>query len=43
MGRLNSVTKGRFQEVEFNDSFPAMNPKSGQSLDDTLLPVAFTF
>jgi DNA-binding transcriptional ArsR family regulator len=33
-GRLNSVTNGRFQVSEFNDSFPAMNLKSGRSPGD---------
>ncbi|MCD2448868.1 hypothetical protein GO003_000435 [Methylicorpusculum oleiharenae] len=31
MGRLNSVTNGRFQVSEFNDSFPAMNLKRRRS------------
>ena len=34
MGRLDSVTKGRFQESEFNGSFSAMNLKSGRSPAD---------
>jgi hypothetical protein len=35
------VTNGRFQESEFNGSFPAMNLKSGQSPADPNLTVAF--
>ena len=27
VGRLGTVTNGRFQELEFNDLFPAMNLK----------------
>ncbi len=34
LGRLNSVTNGSFQVSEFNDSFPAMNLKSGRSPSD---------
>ena len=34
VGRLDTVTNGRFQESEFNGSFPAMNLKSGQSPAD---------
>jgi hypothetical protein len=41
VGRLDTVTNGRFQESEFNGSFPAMNLKSGQSPADPLLPVGF--
>ncbi|WP_404360440.1 hypothetical protein [Methylotuvimicrobium sp. KM1] len=40
-GRLDSVTNGRFQVSEFNDSFPAMNLKSGRSPNDPFPPVAF--
>ncbi len=39
LGRLNSVTNGRFQESEFNDSFPAINLKRRQSPGDPFLPV----
>lgn len=34
MGRLHSVTIGRFQESEFNGSFPAMSLKSRRSPTD---------
>jgi hypothetical protein len=33
-GRLDTVTNGRFQVSELNDSFPAMNLKSGRSPGD---------
>jgi hypothetical protein len=32
--RLNSVTNGRFQESDFNDSFSAINLKRRQSAGD---------
>lgn len=35
-GRLDSVTNGRFQVSQFNDSFPAMNLKSGRSPGDPM-------
>ena len=35
-GRLETVTNGRFQVSDFNDSFPAMNLKSRQSPSDPL-------
>ncbi|MDP3529368.1 hypothetical protein [Methylicorpusculum sp.] len=38
-GRLNSVTNGRFQVSEFNDSFSAINLKRRQSPGDPFLPV----
>jgi len=41
MGRLDTVTNGRFQVSEFNDSFPAINLKSGLSPGDPFLTVAF--
>ena len=43
MGRLDSVTNGRFQVSEFNDSFPAMNLKSGRSPGDPNQKVAEIF
>jgi hypothetical protein len=33
------VTNGRYQELEFNGSFSAMNRKSGRSTPDPLQPV----
>jgi hypothetical protein len=36
VGRLDTVTNGRFQVSEFNDSFRAMNLKSGRSPGDPL-------
>jgi hypothetical protein len=33
-GRLDTVTNGRYQELEFNGSFSAMNRKSGRSTPD---------
>jgi hypothetical protein len=35
-GRLDTVTNGRYQELEFNGSFSAMNRKSGRSTPDPL-------
>ena len=35
------MTNGRFQVSEFNDSFPAINLKSGLSPGDPFLTVAF--
>ncbi len=40
-GRLDTVTNGRFQVSEFNDSFPAMNLKSGRSPGDPNPPYTF--
>jgi hypothetical protein len=37
------VTNGRFQVSELNDSFPAMNLKSGRSPGDPHLPVDYEF
>jgi hypothetical protein len=37
LGRLGTVTKGRFRESEFNVSFPAMNLMSGRSTPDPFL------
>jgi hypothetical protein len=31
---LDTVTNGRYQELEFNGSFSAMNRKSGRSTPD---------
>jgi hypothetical protein len=36
---LDTVTNGRFQVSELNDSFPAMNLKSGRSPGDPNRPV----
>lgn len=41
MGRLDTVTNGRFQVSELNDSCPAMNLKSGRSPGDPNLPLNF--
>jgi hypothetical protein len=41
LGRFNSVTNGRFQALEFNDSCPAINLMSGRSPGDPFLPFAF--
>jgi hypothetical protein len=35
------VTNGRYQELEFNGSFSAMNRKSGRSTPDPFLTVVF--
>jgi len=43
IGRLDSVTDGRFQESEFNGGFPAMNLKSGRSPGDPLPSFGYDF
>jgi len=40
-GRLDTVTNGGFRVLEFNDSFPAINLRSGRSTPDPNLTVAF--
>ena len=42
-GRLDTVTNGRFQVSELNDSFPAMNLKSGRSPGDPFATLGYGF